>query len=196
MSDECGRASRRALAAGAGAGGGRRLLVAIGGRREPRAADGRRTGNRSARSRCSAGGRAPATASRRYPSPILSVNAVDGTVEIQYELDFTAGDCEVQKAYLCHIVWKQVFGDNPAFVRQFSEGLALFKNTRFNIAEARFVTDFSSGEATVPLIGTGNSLWGLFGWGEAPWGGSSLPDNIRFLIPQDKQLGSSPHSLD
>lgn len=123
-------------------------------------------------------------------SPILDVDLENSTVTVQYELSFTTGACSILAAYLCEIEWKQVFGDNPAFVRQFSEGLALFKNTRFNVATARFQTDFSQTPSDVTLTGTGDTLWGLFGWGEQPWGGSIIPSNIRFYIPQDKQLGS------
>lgn len=123
-------------------------------------------------------------------SPILAVDLVNSIITIQYELAFTVAACSVLKAFLCDIVWKQVFGDNPAFMRQFSEGMALFKNTRFNTASAVFVTDFSGNKSSVRLTATGNALWGLFRWGEQPWGGSILPRNIRFLIPQDKQIGS------
>lgn len=123
-------------------------------------------------------------------SPILSVDLLTDTVTVQYELSFVAGDVDILNAYECTTTWKQVFADNPAFVRQYSEGVALFKNTRFNVATLSFVTDFSQAEADVPVAGTGNSLWGLFGWGDVPWGGTLFPSKVRFYIPQDKQLGS------
>jgi hypothetical protein len=123
-------------------------------------------------------------------SPIVSVDLGSSEITIQSALSFVAGDCEILKAYECSVTWKQVFGDNPAFTRQFSEGIALFKNTRFNTAEMSFVTDFSQAIDSVTLSGTGNSLWGLFPWGNAPWGGTVLPSKIRFLVPQSKQLGS------
>jgi hypothetical protein len=123
-------------------------------------------------------------------SPILEVDLINSTVTVQYDLSFTVGAVSILKAYLCAVTWKQVFADNPAFVKQFSEGVALFKNTRFNEATARFVTDFSQSVSDVELTGTGNALWGLFPWGEVPWGGTIIPSKIRFYIPQDKQLGS------
>lgn len=123
-------------------------------------------------------------------SPILEVDLLTNTVTVQYELSFVAGAVEILKAYECSVTWKQVFGDNPAFVRQYSEGIALFKNTRFNVATASFVTDYSQSQADVELEGTGNSLWGLFPWGELPWGGQILPSKIRFYVPADKQMGS------
>lgn len=123
-------------------------------------------------------------------SPVLDVDLLNSTVTVQAALAFTPGDTDVLKAYSCAVTWKQVIGDNPAFVRQFSEGLALFKNTRFNTALLGCVTDFSQNLEEVTLMGTGNGLWGLFAWGQIPWGGVVLPSSIRFYIPQDKQLGS------
>lgn len=123
-------------------------------------------------------------------SPILEVNLTARTVTVQTAVGWSIGAAEVLSAYECLITWKQVFGDNPAFVRQFSEGLALFKNTRFNLATMRFTTDFSSNPEDVEIPGQGNGLWGLFEWGNIPWGAQSFPESLRFYVPQDKQLGS------
>ncbi len=123
-------------------------------------------------------------------APIVSIDPITNTVTVEFEGLFMPGVAEILSAYLCSITWKQVFGDNPAFQRQFEEGLLLFKNTRFSVATLRFATDFSQNFSSVTILGTGNSLWGLFSWGLVPWGGSALPQKIRFYIPQDKQLGS------
>lgn len=123
-------------------------------------------------------------------SPILDVDLESNQLTVQSDLEWEVGDVEILKAFEARVTWKQVFGDNPAFVRQYSEGLALFKNTRFNEATLSFETDFSSDLDELMIFGTGNGLWGLFNWGEIPWGGTVLPSNIRFYIPQEKQLGS------
>jgi len=123
-------------------------------------------------------------------SPILGVDLDNNTITVQYVLDFAPGEVSILRSYQCLIEWKQVFGDNPAFMRQFSEGMFLFKNTRFNMAQASFVSDFSQAPEYVPLSGTGTGLWGLFPWGELPWGGNIIPSNIRFYIPQDKQIAT------
>ncbi len=123
-------------------------------------------------------------------APIASIDPITNTVTLEFEGLFSAGAAEILSAYLCSIVWKQVFGDNPAFQRQFEEGLLLFKNTRFSTATLRFATDFSQNFSSVTIVGVGNALWGLFPWGMVPWGGTALPQKIRFYIPQDKQLGS------
>lgn len=123
-------------------------------------------------------------------SPITAVDLDTNEITLLYTLSFTTGTRSVLTAYLCVLTWKQVFASNPAMTRQFGEGVALFKNTRFNTATMRFVTDFSQGVSDVPITGVGNSLWGLFPWGEEPWGTSVIPQKIRFLVPQDKQFGS------
>lgn len=123
-------------------------------------------------------------------SAIVSVAYELSQVTVEASLGWTVASVEVRSAYECTMEWKQVFGDNPAFLRQFSEGLALFKNTRFTTASLNFVTDFSGSSDPVTVYGTGNGLWGLFPWGTIPWGGAILPDNIRFIIPQNKQMGS------
>jgi hypothetical protein len=123
-------------------------------------------------------------------SPILEVDITNNTVTVQSPAGWEVGEVEILSAYECTVTWKQVFGDNPAFVRQFSEGLALFKNTRFNLATMQFTTDFSPNLEEVEVPGQGNGLWGLFEWGSIPWGGISFPETLRFYIPQNKQLGS------
>jgi hypothetical protein len=123
-------------------------------------------------------------------SPITSVDSNTNTVTVQSALNWVTGSIQVLKSYPCKVTWKQVFGDNPAFVRQFSEGLALFKNTRFSQATMTFVTDFDKSLESMTVFGQGSDLWGLFPWGSVIWGGTLLPSNVRFLVPQNKQLGS------
>lgn len=123
-------------------------------------------------------------------SPITAVDLETGEVTTQFVMSWVTGAVSILKAIDCTITWKQVFGDNPAFTRQYSEGLVLFKNTRFNTATMTFSTDFSQGLDEVELSSALLGSWGLFPWGETTWGGTSAPSNIRFYIPQDKQFGS------
>ena len=123
-------------------------------------------------------------------SPVASVDLAAGTVITQFGMSWAIGAVEVLKAYECAITWKQIFGDNPAFTRQFTEGLALFKNTRFNSASMTFKTDFSQSLSTVALTGQLLGSWGLFPWGSVPWGGLVAPSSIRFLVPTSKQYAS------
>lgn len=121
---------------------------------------------------------------------ILAVDDATLTVTTEIEDHFTAGACVVLKGYETRAQWKQIAGDNPAFLRQFSEGLILFKFAPFFEAEMTFSTDYSQSEAPITITGSGTSRWGMFRWGSGPWGGSRVPVNRRFYIPADKQLGS------
>lgn len=123
-------------------------------------------------------------------SPISSIDLSTGAVTTQYAASWVVGAVTILTAIACTVKFKQVFGDNPAFERQFSEGLALFKETRFNQAIMNFATDFSQSTDTVDLEGTLLTGWGLEPWGSGPWGGTSAPSSIRFYVPALKQLGS------
>lgn len=123
-------------------------------------------------------------------SPVLAIDSLTGVITTQYSMPWTTGAVEIIKAFNTRITWKQVFGDNPAFTRQFSEGLVLFKNTQFNTATLEFVTDFSQTVESTVIAGTFIGSWGLFPWGLEPWGGVSLAKGYRFYVPADKQFGS------
>lgn len=125
-------------------------------------------------------------------SPVTAVDTIAGAVTLQYPFVWATGDVTIIKAISCSITFKQVFGDNPAFVRQFPEGLVLFKSSGFNIATMSFFTDYSQSTETVTLYSSLLAgLWGLFPWGNGPWGGGAgLPSSIRFYVPANKQLGS------
>jgi hypothetical protein len=123
-------------------------------------------------------------------SIITALDFTTNEITVQNGLLWSVGAVQVLKAFSCDVTWKQVFGDNPAFVRQFSEGLALFKNAAFVIATFNFATDFDKSSEPVTIYGAGNGLWGQFSWDVVSWGSPLLPSNIRFLIPQNKQIAS------
>jgi hypothetical protein len=123
-------------------------------------------------------------------SPITQVDSNTNQITVESALSWVTGPVQVLKSFPCNVTWKQVFGDNPAFVRQFSEGLALFKNTRFNQATLTFVTDYDKSSEPVTVFGQGTGLYGLFSWDAILWGSKTLPSSIRFYVPQNKQLGS------
>lgn len=125
-------------------------------------------------------------------SLITAVNTLTNTLTVTDTLTWTLGAATIEPAIQCDISWKQVFADNPAFARQYSEGIILFKNTRFATATLFFETDYSNSDSSCTISGAGitPNLWGRFAWGSPPWGALQLPQNIRFLLPQDKQLGS------
>lgn len=123
-------------------------------------------------------------------SLIVSIDTDNNQVETDVTINWSLASASVLKAIATEITWKQVFGNNPAFTRQFSEGMLLFKDARFNNGTMAFATDFSRGFGDVDIYGRQLGGWGQFRWGEVPWGGEVAPDAIRFLIPTEKQYGS------
>lgn len=123
-------------------------------------------------------------------SPITAIDVETLEVTLQYEMSWTVGAAMILPSIDTEIEWKQVFGDNPAYTRQFPEGLVLFKNARFNEAIMTFATDFSQSREDVTLSGAALGGWGLSPWGSGNWGGTVAPQGLRFYVPANKQYGS------
>ena len=123
-------------------------------------------------------------------SIIESVDTLTSSVTLLYGLSWSVAAAEVLKAIDCEITWNQQIAANPAFVKQFAEGMYMFKRTRFLDAISTFSTDYSFTKYSVPILGTPIGSWGLFPWGSVAWGGVGYPINVRFLVPQNAQLGS------
>ncbi len=124
-------------------------------------------------------------------SPIVSVNLALNQIVVLWGLAFVPATLSVLSAFKCTLTWKQVFGDNPAFLRQFNEGQLLFKNARFETGTLKFKTNFSQRYEPVTVYGKGFSKWGMFPWGMLPWGGvGQVPGTCRFMIPAAKQVAA------
>lgn len=123
-------------------------------------------------------------------SVIVEVDTLAVTVTVSNLVGFTTGAAEILPAIENIIQWKPVVAGNPAFLRQYSEGIAIFKRTRFNEATISFATDISQSFQDVEMTGFSNGDWGLFAWGSQPWGGLNRSRSVRFLVPQDKQMAS------
>ncbi len=123
-------------------------------------------------------------------SPIIAVDTGANTITTGYALGFTLGAAQVLEAIECETTWNQDTAANPGYVKQFAEGLFLFKRTTFYQALATFSTDFSFAKDEVVIFGSQLSSWGLFPWGSIPWGGVRYAFNVRFYVPQSAQLGS------
>ena len=127
---------------------------------------------------------------------VTSVNLATNQIGIEPGIVYTVAAATILPAFTCSLAWKQVVADNPAYTKQFSEGLAVFKSANFSNGLLDFATDFYTDTSQVAIEGnsefTGQGRWGLFPWGQSLWGGEPLinPFNVRFLIPQNTQFGS------
>lgn len=77
--------------------------------------------------------------------------------------------------------------DNPGAMKQFRETTCVFLTPQFNHLTVGFSTDLSLGEETITLQGQYGLLWGLFQWGNVPWGGTVTPIPLRTYVPLQKQ---------
>jgi len=120
-------------------------------------------------------------------SIVDSVDAVAGTVVTQFTASFIVGATDVLKAIPSKIAWVPITLGNPGALKQFREVTLLFKTDFTGDATLVFTSDVSPSQETETVTGTALGLWGLFGWGEVPWGGSQNRRPIRLWIPRNKQ---------
>lgn len=127
-------------------------------------------------------------------SEIVEVDQAAKTITVETKLSWDPdGDFIVQSAIQSVMQWKPAVAGNAAYMKQFSEGLAIFRSANFPEATIQFASDISSFFEGQPLIGVSVSGWGFFPWGTGVWGGATTivsPPPFRFYIPQNKQYAS------
>jgi len=114
-------------------------------------------------------------------------DSVAGTVTVSIDAPFTAAAATIYKAIDCKIKWVPITGGNPGELKHFRESSLLFNTDFVETAEILFSSELSASTNIVTLTGTAVGLWGLFGWGDVPWGGSQKARPIRTYVPQQKQ---------
>ena len=123
---------------------------------------------------------------------VQSTDNITGIATVDSEPGFTDGGaaCDVYKAVSTDIKWVPVDMDNPGEIKQHHTVTFVFKfdynGTGYLVTES----DLSPDEKLTPMSGLGSSLWGLFNWGQARWGGFNLKRSIRAHPPRDKQICS------
>jgi hypothetical protein len=121
---------------------------------------------------------------------VESVDTVTGIVTMAFEAAFTAGSVDVLKAIQTEIRWVPITMGNPAALKRAHTAIFLFKSDFSGTGTATFSTDLSPYEETVEFDGAGLGNWGLFAWGEAPWGGTNQRRALRTWVPRLKQVAS------
>lgn len=123
-------------------------------------------------------------------SPIIAINS-STEVEVVDAITWTSGSAQVLKSFECMIEFWPITGQNPGLLKQFQECILLFNKGYFTTAKARFYSDVSGSIDEVSFKGNYGSAWGLFNWGEVPWGGDSLKSfPKRLYVPRKKQRAS------
>lgn len=123
-------------------------------------------------------------------SPILSIDDATNTVVVADSYTWAVAAVTVYKGIDCQIEWAPTYCDNSGLEKSFQEIQLMFKRNQFRGATADFYTDLNGGFQEVSVEGQyGGGLWGLFGWGEIPWGGESRATPIRVSVPRNKSRG-------
>jgi hypothetical protein len=121
---------------------------------------------------------------------VASVNTSISQVTLDYSASFTVASTDVLKAISTKIAWVPITGSNPGILKQFREVTLLFKKDFTGTATISFTSDTSPAAEQDTISGTAIGLWGLFGWGLVPWGGSNTRKPYRLWVPRNKQRSS------
>lgn len=122
-----------------------------------------------------------------HSSVVTDIDTATNTLTVQDKVTWTNGAASIFPAITSIIQWKPCTANNPAQTKQFPEGIALFKQTRFNTATVSFYSDVSQSYEDYTMTGFSPATWGNFPWGSQPWGGVNRPRSPKFLVPQNKQ---------
>lgn len=123
-------------------------------------------------------------------SPILSIDDATTTVVVADSYTWAVASVTVYKGIDCEIEWAPTYCDNSGIEKSFQEIQLMFKRNQFRDATLDFYTDINGGFQEVTVQGQyGGGLWGLFTWGDIPWGGETRAVPVRVSIPRNKSRG-------
>lgn len=123
-------------------------------------------------------------------SKVLAVDPETITFTVQDALDWSGGTWEVQKVIPIEIRYNPIYMSNPSMLKQFSE-VTLITSSSLEGVRLGFKGVTSSGFEYIPFEGIASGGWGLFSWGDVPWGGDAEVLRYRTLVPRDKQRDSA-----
>lgn len=121
---------------------------------------------------------------------ISSIDLAAQTLTIDSDPGLTEASVTILKGIPVEMTWAPITLSRPGVLKQFHTASFLFKSDFLGSADLTFLSDLSQSVETVPLTGRGLSLYGLFPWGEEPWGGDTNKRPVRQLIPRNKQRAS------
>lgn len=118
---------------------------------------------------------------------VSSIDTAAGTATLDFDAAFAPGSVDVLKAIPSKISWVPFTGANPGQLKHYREVTLLFKKDFVGTGTLVFTSDVSASQESESVEGTPIGQFGLFPWGEVPWGGSSGRRPIRVYIPRNKQ---------
>ena len=121
---------------------------------------------------------------------VTATDNITGIATVDGEPGFSVASCDIYKAISTDIKFVPVDMENPGNIKQHHTVIFIFKfdynGTGYLVTES----DLSPDEELTPISGLGSSLWGLFNWGSARWGGFNLKRSVRTFVPRNKQICS------
>jgi len=123
-------------------------------------------------------------------SVITGVTPSSGTFTVNSNPGFTVAACSILHSIVTDIKWGPITSDNAGVQKHYHTVQMLFKEDFTGTATLAFQSDIQNSEDIVTLRGTAIGAWGLFTWGDVPWGASPLRSNRRQWIPRGKQRAS------
>jgi hypothetical protein len=130
---------------------------------------------------------------RQSDTLFATITAIDNATQsftVNTNPDFTLASCDILKAISTEITWAPVTMTNPSVQKQIHTTTLLFKKDFSGTGYLGFTSDLSQFADSVTIQGRDIGLWGLFPWGDAPWGGESLRRPVRQWVPLRKQRSS------
>ena len=118
---------------------------------------------------------------------VQSVDTVAGTVTVDVDASFTVAACTVFSAISTAVAWVPLTANNPGVLKQFRECTLLFNVAYAGTGTLAFTSDASVYEETEDVDGVSQGAWGLYGYGEEPWGGEPQRRPVRVYVPRNKQ---------
>lgn len=123
-------------------------------------------------------------------SKIVSVNTGLNQVTLADDLaDWLLTDAQVLQPIPINVMWTPITAGAAHFMKNWTRANFWFAGGTFTALQAGFLSDISPYTESVDMTLGSNAPWGLFGWGEGPWGGTSdFAQTIQTLVPRNKSL--------
>lgn len=123
-------------------------------------------------------------------SKIIELDNVNSRFYTNDNLDWSGGTWEAQKAIPIEIRWNPLFMGNPSMLKHFSEATMITTSSLEDVIIG-FKGISSSDYENIQFTGSSSGGWGLFPWGDVPFGGDAEILRYRTLIPKQKQRDSA-----
>lgn len=121
-------------------------------------------------------------------SVVTAINPTTSTVTVASgPVGWAPGACSQLKAISCLIQWLPNTSGNPGYLRHWAETTLILKQNLFYTASLNFFSEIDYAIDQVPIMGNNGLGWGLFAWGNVPFGSVVNSKPFRTYVPTNKQ---------